>query len=146
MENKTEGTPTLTYYESFSCIFLSQHVNIYYPHQVMLLLFVLLTQIRDLVPALREALNVFVWALRQLDGQVHSFEGANVLGVLPGSHTLEKSKIKQIQKQLVRGLSLLEGALPISHLNPGMHHFAHYALYSSTHGLLRTLWMFFFER
>ena len=94
----------------------------------------------------REALTLFVWTLRQLDGQVHSFDAARDLGVLPGSHTLDKRSLKKIHKNLMRSLSLLQGALPVSHLNPGMHHFVHYALYTKTHGLLRVFWMFHFER
>lgn len=112
----------------------------------MLLFFILSTQLRDMIPAVREALNLFVWALRQLDGQVYSYEAAVNKGVLPGSHAVDKRKLKKIHKTLVRALSLLEGSLPISHLNPGMHHFVHYALYTSTHGLLRIFWMFYFER
>lgn len=112
----------------------------------MLLCFLLSTQIRDMVPALREAIDVFVWALRQLDGQVHSYDAAQKLGVLPGSRVIDKRKLKEIHKALIRGLSLLEGALPPSHLNPGMHHFVHYVLYTQTHALLRVFWMFGFER
>lgn len=99
-----------------------------------------------MVPALREALNIFIWALRQLDGQVHCMKKACAQGSLPGSHTIDKRDLKRIAKELIRGLSLLEGALPISILNPGLHHFVHYALYTSTHGLLRIFWMFCFER
>lgn len=112
----------------------------------MLLWYMLVTQIRDMVPALREAVNVFVWALRQLDGQVYCLQKANALGILPGSHALDKRVLNRVEKQLIHGLCLLEGALPISHLNPGLHHFVHYARYTSTHGLLRTFWMYSFER
>ena len=99
-----------------------------------------------MVPAVRDALNVFVWALRQLDGQVYSLNRAREQGVLPGSHVLDKRLLKRIHKQLIRGLCLLEGCLPLSHLNPGLHHFVHYCQYAATHGLLRVYWMFAFER
>ena len=75
-----------------------------------------------MLPALREALNIAIWALRQLNGQVHSLKKARDMGVLPGSHSIDKRTLKRIAKELVRGLSLLEGCLPISHLNPGLHH------------------------
>ena len=114
--------------------------------KVTLLYFILSTQLRGLLPRLRKAINVFVWALRQLDGQVHCYEWARELGVLPGSHTVDKRSLPRIHGELVRGLSLLEGSLPSSHLNPGMHHFVHYAQYTKTHGLLRNYWMFGFER
>ena len=104
------------------------------------------TQLRGFVPALRTALNAFIWALRQLDGQVHSFNKARDMGVLPGSHTLNKKQLKKIHALLIQALGLLEGCLIISFLNPGMHHYCHYVFYTLSHGLLRWYWMFFFER
>lgn len=112
----------------------------------MLLYYILPTQLRGHVPALREALCVFVWVIRRLCGQVHSYEMAQVLGILPGSRTLDKTILPKVHNDLILGLSLLEGCLPVSHLNPGMHHFVHYAEYSQTHGLLRLFWMYYFER
>ena len=112
----------------------------------MLFYFLLPTQLRDQLPALREAIFTVVWALRRLDGQVHSYEDATRQGILPGSRTLKKREIRQMHNDLVLGLCLLEGALPVSFLNPGLHHIVHHAQYTSTHGLLRKLWMFFFER
>lgn len=89
---------------------------------------------------------VFVGAMRLLDGQIHSYDRARALGILPGSRTVDKRKIKQIHNDLIRGLCLLEGCLPLSHLNPAMHHFVHYATYTETHGCLRLYWMMCFER
>lgn len=112
-----------------------------------LLLFILCTQLRDMVPAVREALTTFVWALRRLDGQVHSYNTyVKNLGVVPGSRTINKSEVAKIHSALIKGLSLLEGCLPVSHLNPAMHHFVHYAVYTLTHGCMRLYWMMCFER
>ena len=93
------------------------------------------------------ALFAVIWALRRLDGQVHSYEDSvKKVGVLPGSHTLDPSEIGQAHKDLIIGLCLLEGCLPVSHLHPALHHLVHFAQYTKTHGCLRNLWMMFFER
>ena len=81
-----------------------------------------------------------------MDGQVHSYDRAKSLGILPGSHTLDKRTLRRIHTLIILGLCLLAGCLPISILNPGSHHFVHYVQYAITHGLLRLFWMFFFER
>ena len=111
-----------------------------------LLYFMLLTQLRDKVPAVHQALLHFVWAMRQLDGQVHSYETANRLRILPGSRCVRKDALYSINRTLLLGLVLLVGAFPISHLNPGMKHFVHYPAFTGTHSLLRILWMMGFER
>ena len=79
----------------------------------MLLHYILLTQLRGLVPELREALTVVLWALRRLIGQVHSFDTATNLGILPGSRTVDKREIRNAHSDLIKGLSLLEGYVPI---------------------------------
>ena len=112
----------------------------------MLLQYILLTQIRDLKPEIRKALKRFVWALRRLDGQVHSYSNAELHGILSGSRTIDKREIADIHSDLVCGLCMLEGCLPASHLNPGLHHFVHYGTYTLTHGCLREYWMMCFER
>ena len=106
----------------------------------------LLTQLRDMLPAVHQGLVYFVWALRRLDGQVHSYEAAHNLNILPGSRTVQKSSTPRAHRDLIRGLALLEGSLPVSHLNPALHHFVHYAQFTATHGLMRKLWMMSFER
>ena len=121
---------------------LSHHLTI----QVVLLLFILATQLRDQLPRLRVALFTVIWALRRMDGQVHSFEAATKLGILPGSRTIDPSVISAIHRDLVIGLCLLEGCLPVSHLHPALHHLVHFAQYTMTHGCLRSLWMMYFER
>ena len=111
-----------------------------------LLFFILPMQLRDKVPAIRYALSIFVWGMRRLLGQVHSFCTAKKMGILPGSKTLNKKQIPRLQREVIRGLVLLSGAMPIGHLNPGGHHFCHNGQYSGTHGLLSNLWMLGFER
>ena len=122
-----------------------------YPHhttrsKVRCLYFVLVTQLRDQVPALRNALLEFTWAMRRLLGQVHSFDDAKRMNILPGSRTIDSENIPGIHNDLVRSLCLLEGCLIISFLIPGLHHFTHYGQYTMTLGLLHILWMMSFER
>ena len=94
-----------------------------------LLYYVLPTQLRDVLPAAREALFVFLWAMRRLDGQVYSYNCAVDNNVLLGSRAVDKRHLKKIHEDLIKGLCLLEGATLISHLNPALHHFVHYAQY-----------------
>lgn len=111
-----------------------------------LLLFILVTQLRGMVAAVHRAILLLVWALRQLDGQVHSFERAKILGILPGSRSVAKDGLDAVHRILILGLVLLEGAFPPTQLNPGMKHFVHYPAFTKTHGILRILWMMAFER
>ena len=99
-----------------------------------------------MVPEVHRAILLFVWGMRQLDGQVHSYEMAKFLGILPGSRSVRKGDLDDVQRFLLLGLALLEGAFPKSHLNPGLKHFVHYVEYTKTHGILRILWMMAFER
>ena len=114
--------------------------------KIVLFLYVLATQLRDQVPRLRTALFLLVRALRKLDGQVHCYDDAVQKGILPGSRTVEPDELDDIHADIILGLCLLEGCLPVDHLNPGLGHVKHLAQYTSTHGLLRILWMMFFER
>ena len=111
-----------------------------------LLLFFLPVLIRDQVPRLREALLLLTWAMRRLEGQVHSYEKCKAMGLLPGSFALKKAEIDKIGADLLRAMVLLEGCAPISNLIPSMHHFVHFAEYTKTHGTLRLYWMMAFER
>lgn len=112
-----------------------------------LLYFMLLTQLRDKVPAVHQALLLFVWGMRQLDGQVYSYEMATTrLHILPGSRSVRKDALDSINRSLLLGIILLAGAFPRSHLNPGLKHFVHYPEFTKTHGILRILWMMAFER
>ena len=114
--------------------------------KIRLLYYILPTQLRDQVPPLRYALCEFVWAMRQLMGQVYSYNSARRLNILPGSRTVDKRNISAIHSRLIRALCLIEGCIPVSHINPGMHHFTHYAQYTKTHGNLLWYWMMAFER
>ena len=114
--------------------------------KIVLLYYMLPCQLRDQVPKLREAIFSFVWAMRRLEGQVHSFFMTKALGIVPGCKTVKRSQLPEIHRQLIRSLCLFEGCIPTDHLNPGMHHFCHYAEYTMTHGLLTKFWMMVFER
>lgn len=102
--------------------------------------------LRDQVPQLREAIVLIATALRKLDGQVHSYEAAKKLGLMPGLRSLKKADIDVIGADLLKGFVLLEGCVPVGYLIPIMHHFVHYGEYAKTHGILRFYWMMAFER
>ena len=114
--------------------------------KIRLLYFILSTQIRDQVPAVRFALNIFVWAMRKLHGQVHCFDKAVAMNILPGSKSVDRRETPSLQRQIVRGLILLTGAFPVGIINPGAHHFVHSGKFTFTHSLLDILWMLGFER
>lgn len=111
-----------------------------------LLLFILPVLLRDKLPRLRTALLLFTTSLRKLDGQVHSYETAKKMGILPGSRSLKHADVDSIVEDLIVALVLLEGCVPIGHLIPSMHHFVHYGEHAKTHGILRIYWMMAFER
>ena len=147
MENFPKGEFALERdHEGAFCMFTHVSVLCFVRGQVRLLWYILPVQLRDQVPIFREAFFVFVQAMRQLDGQVHSWSRAKNLGVLPGSRTFDKRSVKRIHGELIKGLCLLEGCLPISFLNPGLHHFAHSVNYTRIMGLKRWAWMLCFER
>ena len=114
--------------------------------KLLLLRFILPTQLRDQVTAVRNAMHLFVWALRRMDGQVVSYNRAITLGILPGSRVLRKDSLAVVESDMICALVLLEGSLPISHLVPGVHHFCHYGGCTTSHGSLRWVWMMAFER
>ena len=114
--------------------------------KLRLLYHVLPVQLRDQVPRLRDAIVLFAWTMRRLDGQVYCYEDAVRLGILPGSRVLVRCKIKGLHKDLICALVLIEGAVPIGHLTPTWHHFVHYCEFTQTHGILRWFWMMAFER
>ena len=111
-----------------------------------LLLFFLPVLLRDQVPRLRTAIVLLASALRRLDGQVHSYQKAKSLGILPGSRAINRAEVDAIEKDLIRALVLLEGCVPVTYLIPSMHHLVHYGEYTKTHGVLRIYWMMAFER
>ena len=79
-------------------------------------------------------------------GQVHSWNMCRRLRVSPRSFCVDKGYVRACHVGIIRALVMLEGVLPPSQLNPGMHHFVHYAQYTLTHGSLRLFWMMGFER
>ena len=95
---------------------------------------------------MRTALNTFVWGMRRLLGQVHCFDEATRLRILPGSRSVDNTILLRVNGEVIRGLVLFTGALPIGHFNPGAHHFVHTGGYTITHALLSILWMMGFER
>lgn len=112
-----------------------------------LLLFMLVTQLRDQVPMFRDALMLFVWAMRRLVGQVCSYEFASrTLGILPGSQFLFKVLLPRILRDMVQALSLFEGCMPIDFIKPIQHHFVHYPDSTIIFSLLEILWIVGFER
>ena len=66
--------------------------------------------------------------------------------ILPGSRSIDSRKTALYHRQVILGLVLLTGALPIGHINPGGHHFVHVGKFTHTHALLSLLWMMGFER
>ena len=116
--------------------------------KIQLLLYILPTQLRDQLPAVRVALFEFVWALRRMLGQVYSYQMATTMDppILPGSRGVRHNIVDKSHGDLIKALVLLEGCLPVSQLNPALHHFVHYGLYTKTHGSLRWYWMMSFER
>lgn len=111
-----------------------------------LLFFILCTNLRDQVPAFRNALLLFCWAMRRLLGQSYCYEAAVEMGILPGSRAVFKCLIKHFHRDLVRALALFEGCTPVDHAKPAWHRFEHAAEFTSTHGNLENMWMMCFER
>ena len=107
---------------------------------------ILVTQLRGVVPAVHNALEMFVWAMRRLEGQIHSYDMAMHLGILPGSRAVRKAHLDRIHRDLILAMILFEGCFPVGHLNPGFGHFKHYAEYTKLLGPLMKLWMMAFER
>ena len=116
-------------------------------HKILILLTILPTCLRGFVAATHYALMLVVDALRQLDGQFIAVQEAVRLGLDPhDSSIVDESLIKDLGRQLLEGLVLLEGSLPVSHLNPAMHHLVHYAADTARAGILSWLSMNSFER
>ena len=71
---------------------------------------------------------------------------AIVAGVEPGSRPLYKTDIDQAAVLVAEGLSMLEGAMPVSTVPPAAHTLTHYAEAAKTHGVLKWYWLMGFER
>lgn len=71
---------------------------------------------------------------------------AEFLSILPGSRAVPVEKLKEIHRDLILGLILLEGSFPVGQLNPALGHFKHYAELTKLMGPLIKYWMMVFER
>ena len=78
--------------------------------------------------------------------QVHSYDMAKTLGILPGSRAVRIAELDAIHLDLILGIVLIEGSFPSGHLNPALGHFVHYAEYTKFLGPLIKYWMMAFER
>ena len=116
-------------------------------HKILCLFTILPTCLRGFVTATHLALLRIVDAIRQLDGQCMAIHEAKMLGVSPrDSQVVDETKIKALGRQLLRGLIMLEGSFPVSHLNPALHHLVHYAAETARVGSLAWIAMNAFER
>ena len=115
-------------------------------HKLFILLVMLPTVLRGYTPAVHMGLVTLVSALRQLQGQVASEKDAKRLGILPGSRFLERRRLTELQRQVLRGLILLEGSMPECHLNPLLHRLVHYVSITAAFGLMWWFAMYAFER
>ena len=95
------------------------------------------TCLRGFVTALHQTILQLVYVLRRLEGQVLSFNQAKHVGVMPGSRVILKKAVPLLHKELLRGLVLFEGAMPVALLNPALHHLVHYATQTEKIGILR---------
>ena len=66
--------------------------------------------------------------------------------VEPGSPVVDKRSLRRIRRDLVVGLSRLEGSLPPNHINPLAHRLVHYPGQTAKYGRLWWLSMWAFER
>ena len=71
---------------------------------------------------------------------------AIVAGVEPGSRPLYKPDIDQAAVLVAEGLSMLEGAMPVSTVPPAAHTLTHYAEAAKTRGVLKWYLLMGFER
>ena len=105
--------------------------------KMMIFMVLLPTCLRGFVTALHQAILQLVYALRRLEGQVLSINQAKQVGVMPGSRVILKKAVPRLHKELLRGLVLFEGCMPVSLLNPALHHLVHYATQTEKIGSLR---------
>ena len=115
-------------------------------HKLNIFLVFLPTLLRDQVPEFHRAIMKITFALRRLDGLVISIDEAKRIGVEPGCHCLPKGAIHSINEDLILGIVMLEGCVPLEILNTTLHHVLHFGEQSALNGCLRWFWMFVFER
>ena len=116
-------------------------------HKILCVLRILPTCLRGFVKATHLALLHISDALIQLEGQYIAVAEARRLGISIGDNPIiDESKIKALGRQLLKGLVMLEGSVPVSHLNPALHHVVHYAAETARIGSLAWVSMDTFER
>ena len=115
-------------------------------HKMFIFLVLLPTVLRGYTPAVHMGLVTLVDALRQLQGQVVSEKDAIELGIRPGSRFLDRRRLTSLQRQVVKGLIMLEGSIPPPHLNPLLHRLVHYVVITAAFGLMWWFAMYAFER
>lgn len=86
------------------------------------------------------------YPLRRLQGQVVSLAEAKSLKVEPGSPIVDKRSLGHVRRDLVVGLSRVEGSLPPNHLNPLLHRLVHYPSQTASYGRIWWFAMWAFER
>ena len=107
-------------------------------HKWFCLMTILPTCLNGYVAALHMSLLYIISALKSLMGQLYSAIEALERGEEPGTRSIDVDLIEFLAQQLIFGLTLLEGSYPIDHLNPALHHTAHYAQQTAEAGIL--LW------
>ena len=115
-------------------------------HKHFILLVILPTCLRGVVPAVHAGLLQLVDSLRRLFGQVVSAAEAAAKGVERGCKLFDPREVPRLALQLLRGLVLIEGSFPAPQLNPALHHLVHYAVQTFKKGCLDWLSMEVFER
>lgn len=115
-------------------------------HKIFALLVILPTCLHGYVKPAHMAILMIVDALRRLFGMKFCADECRKRGIEIGSRAVFKEACKALGRQLIKGLVLLEGSFPVGHLNPILHHFAHYAAQTARNGSLNWLSLFCFER
>ena len=83
------------------------------------------------------------FTLRRLDGLVISINEARRIGVIPGSHVLPKGIVRNVTKDLILDIVMLEGCLPVTILNTTLHHLLHFGEQTALNGCLRSVYLIF---
>ena len=116
-------------------------------HRLLALLSVLPTCLRGFVPHSHLALVHVVDSCRQLEGACMSLRQAIDLNICPfDKRAVEEARIKALGRQLLKGLVMLEGSFPVTHLNPILHSLVHFAAATARVGSLGWVSMNSFER
>ena len=115
-------------------------------NKILAFLVILIPVLHGFVTPFREGLRRVVYGLRILQGQTCSVNEAAALNLKCTNIFLRKSTISKAGLLIITGLSIIEGCCPICLLVPAVHCLCHYGDGAATWGLLRLLWMMYFER